>query len=319
VFNIDVKYPYVFLYGFGDIVYVYDVSLEVPSLVNSIRGEKKIRSLNFFENGIFMGGEGIIEIYRFFRFEYPAELSFYLIPGELYKAITIGKKKDIMYVAAGSIGILGIDLSNIYSPKKFFNFKPDIGATFDILKVGRYIVTANLEGGIYIFELINERKPRYFYHIEGDCISIATIGTSFLISGGRKGDIRVYDIRSPAFSEIYSSSVFKNPILDIEVFKSTVYFALGDEGLIRMDFSVPHSPQVKKKYTFPFPVYRLKIIDNKLFAICGSYGIVVYEIKKNGDLKRLDKIDTPGNAQDITKLYDYYLISDMYSLEVYKD
>ncbi len=317
IYFVDIKYPYIFLYGKRDRIFIYFVGKDVPEFTNSIRTKKIIRSLDFSEDGIFVGEKGYIETFRFYRFETPTEISYYLTYGELYRALPIRDAK-ILYIAGGSSGILGIDVSNIYSPKMFFEHRPQEGSTYDILRVGRFLITANLEGGIEVFELISEKNPKFFTRIKGDVLTIDVLENSFLLAGDRTGALRVFDLRGGVFSQISQLTEFDVPILDIETFNKIAYLALGDEGLAVIDMSIPHFPRIRKRINPGFPVYRLKVLGDRLFAICGAYGVIEYEIKENGDVSYLNHIDTPGNAQDVNKMGDYYLISDTYGLEIYK-
>ena len=317
IFYLKIKYPYLFLYGKSDRVFIYFIGRDMPEFANSIRTKKYIKSLDFSEAGIFVGENGFIETYRFYRFETPTEISYFLTYGELYRALPL-PDENVLYIAGGSSGILGIDVTNIYSPELFFQHTPSEGATYDILISQRFLITANLEGGIEVFELISRRNPKFFTKIPGDVLAIDVLKNSFLISGDRTGLIKIYDMRGGIFSQISQLSEFKVPVLDIETYRDYAYVSLGDEGFAVVDLTVPHFPRVKRKYDPGFPVYRIKVIGNKLFAICGPYGVIEYDLKENGDASYIKHIDTPGNAQDVNKMGNYYLISDTYGLEIYK-
>jgi len=317
IFYLKVKYPYLFLYGKSDIVFVYFIGGDMPEFANSIRTKKDIKSLDFSESGIFVGENGFIETYRFYRFEAPTEISYFLTYGELYRALPL-PEENILYIAGGSSGILGIDVTNIYSPELFFQYTPSEGSTYDILISQRFLISANLEGGIQVFELVSKKDPKFFTKIPEDVLAIDVLKNSFLISGDRKGMIKIYDMRGGIFSKISQLSEFEVPILDIDTYRDYGYVALGDEGFAALDLTIPHFPRVKKKYNPGFPVYRIKVIGSKLFAICGAYGVIEYDLKENGDVSYVGHIDTPGNAQDVNKMGDYYLISDTYGLEIYK-
>ncbi len=317
IFSLKIKYPYLFLYGKSDRVFIYFIGRDMPEFVSSIRTRGYIKSLDFSEAGIFIGEDGFIESYRFYRFETPTEISYFLTSGELYRALPI-PEDNILYIAGGSAGIMGIDVTNIYSPELFFQHTPAAGATYDILILQRFLITANLEGGIEVFELVSSRTPKFFTKITGDVLAIDVLRNSFLISGERTGLIKIYDTRGGIFSHISGLSEFNVPVLDIDTYKDYAYVSLGDEGFAILDLTVPHFPRVKGKYDPDFPVYRIKVIDNKLFAICGPYGVIEYNLKENGDVLYIKHIDTPGNAQDVNKMGDYYLISDTYGLEIYK-
>ncbi|MEO0253850.1 MAG: hypothetical protein ABIN20_00300 [candidate division WOR-3 bacterium] len=317
VYYLKMKYPYLFIYGVSDRIFIYNVGKDVPEFVNSIRTKKSIRSLDFSESGIYVGEERFIETYRFYRFEAPTEISYYLTYGELYRAVPL-KEDNVLYIAGGSSGLIGIDLTNIYSPELFFHHIPSEGVTYDILISQRFLICANLEGGIEVFELLSNKKPKFFTKIKGDVLSIDVVNNTFLVAGDRTGIIKVYDMRGGVFSQISEFSELKFPVLDLESFGNYVYASFGDEGIGIIDMSVPHFPRLKKIINPGFPVFRLKILDDRVFAICGAYGVIEYKLKEDGDLIYLNHIDTPGNAQDVNKMEDYYLISDTYGLEIYR-
>lgn len=317
VYYLKMKYPYLFIYGGSDRIFIYNVARDIPEFVNSIRTKKQIRSLDFSESGIYVGEDRLIETYRFYRFETPTEISYYLTYGELYRAVPM-RDNHILYIAGGSSGLIGIDLTNIYSPELFFHHIPSEGVTYDIMISQRFLICANLEGGIEVFELLSNKKPKFFTKIKGDVLSIDVVNNTFLITGDRTGIIKVYDMRGGVFSKISEFSEFKFPVLDLESYGNYVYASFGDEGIGIIDLSIPHFPKVKKIINPGFPVFRLKILDDRVFAICGAYGVIEYKLKEDGDLVYLNHIDTPGNAQDVNKMESYYLISDTYGLEIYR-
>ncbi len=317
VYYLKMKYPYLFVYGESDRIFIYNVARDIPEFVNSIRTKKGIKSLDFSESGIYVGEDRLIETYRFYRFETPTEISYYLTYGELYRAVPL-REDNILYIAGGSSGLIGIDLTNIYSPELFFHHIPSEGVTYDIIISQRFLICANLEGGIEVFELLSSKKPKFFTKIKGDVLSIDVVNNTFLVSGDRTGLIKVYDMRGGVFSQISEFSEFKSPVLDLESSGNYVYASFGDEGIGIIDLSVPHFPRVKKIINPGFPVFRLKILDDRVFAICGAYGVIEYKLKEDGDLVYLNHIDTPGNAQDVNKMESFYLISDTYGLEIYR-
>ncbi|MEN3046551.1 MAG: hypothetical protein ABDH49_06190 [Candidatus Hydrothermales bacterium] len=317
VYRLKMKYPYLFIFGESDRIFIYNVSKDIPELSNSIRTKRKINSLDFSESGIFVGEEKLIETYRFYRFETPTEISYFLTYGELYRALPI-KNENVIYIAAGSSGLIGLDVSNIYSPEITFQHTPLSGSTYDVVLSQRFLITANLEGGIEVFELLTFKKPKLFTRIKGDVLSIEVINNNFLVSGDRMGVIKIYDMRGGVFSQISEFSEFNFPILDLESSGNYLYASFGDEGIGIIDLSVPHFPRLKKIIKPKFPVFRMKILGERVFAICGAYGVIEYKLKEDGDLIYLNHIDTPGNAQDVNEMDGYYLISDTYGLEIYK-
>ncbi|MEN3044688.1 MAG: hypothetical protein ABDH37_05700 [Candidatus Hydrothermales bacterium] len=317
VYRLRLKYPYLFIFGESDRIFVYNVSKDVPELTNSIRTKRKINSLDFSESGIYVGEDRLIETYRFYRFETPTEVSYFLTYGELYRALPM-KEENVIYIAAGSSGLIGLDVSNIYSPEISFQHAPLSGATYDVLLSQRFLITANLEGGIEVFELLSGKKPKFFTRIKGDVLSIDVLNNTFLVSGDRNGVIKIYDMRAGVFSQISEFSGFNFPILDLESSGNYLYASFGDEGIGIIDLTVPHFPRVKKILKPRFPVFRIRVLGDRVFAICGAYGIIEYKLREDGDLIYLNHIDTPGNAQDVNEMDSYYLISDTYGLEIYK-
>lgn len=316
VYGIKVLYPYIFSYGM-DKIFIHNISENLLNLVNTIITDFPISFIDIHSTGVYVGGVNKFEFYNFFNFKNPYELSYYLTPEEIY-ASSLHENLSILFVAIGSKGLLGIDLENPYSPKEIFHYIPEKGFTYDVVNTKRYVFTANLDGGIGIFEIVGGKKVKMIKIIEENASSIEILKDLFLIAGDREGNLRVYELIGGGFNKIYETKISETAIWGIETIKNYVYLATGKE-IICMNFENPQNPKVVKIEKTNYLIYGIKIIKDKIFAFCGKYGFIIYSLKKDGSLNKMEGfVDTPGSTQDICEVGDYYLIADIYSLEVMK-
>jgi hypothetical protein len=165
---------------------------------------------------------------------------------------------------------------------------------------GDTLVAAAMDGGVEMYHISNPASPvrRDVKDAGSDwatCVKIA--GSRAYVGAGKS--LRVYDLSNPAALKKLGQASTGDWVLGVDVSGNTCVVATDGSGVAIFDVAgLDPQPQVNLKDALH--VFNVRISGNRVYAACGSDGILIADISDVTNPKKLALSPTGNACYDIT-------------------
>jgi uncharacterized repeat protein (TIGR01451 family) len=210
---------------------------------------------------------------------------------------------DIVYVAAGKSGVLGIDITDSTSP--IWRSALDTpGWAHAVAIAGTRLYVADGSGGLRIVDIADPLLPLEIASIStaalgGEVQGLAVAGNTLCIGAGAGGLVTV-DVTAPEAPVVVGS--YAGPIATHAAISGDTVYVVDSRELrvFALDISHPTSPSVVHHRPIDGVPERLYVQAPYLYVAAGESGLEIFEIEpESGLLSHQTTHDTPGAAHDV--------------------
>ena len=228
--NVAVLGTYAYLANYSDGLRVYDVSDPAkPSNVSHTNLPPWLRSLAFYNNYAYLGGDSVIGIFDITDPAFPVKASQPHVPENPNSMVVL--TNEAWLLSASFSGLRVYDISN---PTNLVSLGQtnNVGGGQGVAVSGNYAYLANGPDGLRIYDISNPTKLVTIGHTNngGSAYSVVLSGSYAYLANGSDG-LRIYDVSNPTAPINVGHANDGGLAQGLAVSGSYVYLANGADGL----------------------------------------------------------------------------------------
>ncbi len=209
------------------------------------------------------------------------------------------------YVAAGTSGLLIVDISTPSSPSVVGSVDTT-GSTNDVILQGNYAYivdgsTGAGTAGLKVIDISNPASPTQVAHVSGPSgapYRVAISGNYAYVAEDVAG-VQIIDISTPTSPSHVAYFDTSGYVYGVTVSGSYLYMADAAGGLKIANISTPNSPTLTGSYDTAGTAYRVAVSGNYAYVMDGTSGVVVIDISTPASPTLAGTYDTDGTASDV--------------------